>query len=64
MNIRVRDTVKVLESKDIAPVWHNKTGQVITIVGEMYPFCFTVKMETGHELVFKGDEIKTIKHNL
>lgn len=60
-NFRVDDFVKIKSLKDIKPIYHNKIGIIKDVVGDVYPYAFTIKVN-NKLLVLKGNEISLIKH--
>ena len=52
--------VRVLPKDHILKRWHKEEGEIVAIVGDRYPFAYQVQLDSGIDLVFKGDEIEEI----
>jgi hypothetical protein len=57
--LHISNTVKVLEKKNIKKILHNQIGIIISMVGDIFPFMYGVKIGEK-EYCFKGDEIEII----
>lgn len=63
MSLKIGDNITIKKLRHIAPIWYGKHGTVVSIVGELVPFMYTVRIPIqgelvqSHELALKGDEI-------
>jgi len=57
--LHISDTVKVLEKKNINKILHNKIGIIISMIGDTFPFMYSIKIG-DNEYCFKGNEIEIV----